>query len=191
MSHSTTALVRLLDRDPDFIIDLRYATANNFTGKVIYESGECYIHPGTADMLIQARNRFRELGYRVKVWDAYRPLKAQRTLWDVVPDDRFVARPPDMSRIREFRASHLNGMCVDITLTDLEGNELVMPTEFDEFGPLAGLERNDHDTEGYRNAKLMCDVMESVGFESYDNEWWHFFDRRSTPTPYLDIDIKK
>lgn len=185
------ALVRLLDIDPDFIVDLRYATTDNFTGKVIYESGECYIHPGTADLLIKAKNKFREMGYRVKVWDAYRPLKAQQALWDVVPDDRFVARPPDMNAVREFRASHLNGMCVDITLTDEHGTELAMPTAFDEFGPLAGLERNDPDSDGYRNAALMRDVMESVGFERYVNEWWHFFDRRSVPTPYLDVDIKK
>lgn len=71
-------LVRLLDIDSDFIIDLRYATADNFTGQKVYQSGECWIDEHTAAILIQAKNIFRADGYRVKVWDAYRPIRAQK-----------------------------------------------------------------------------------------------------------------
>ena len=73
-------LVRLLDIDSDFIIDLRYATADNFTGQKVYQSGECWIDEHTAAILIQAKNIFRADGYRVKVWDADRPIRAQKKI---------------------------------------------------------------------------------------------------------------
>ena len=66
-------LIKLLDLDDDFIIDLKYATEDNFTGKKIYQSDQCYMDRHTAEILIEAKNLFKEDGYRVKIWDAYRP----------------------------------------------------------------------------------------------------------------------
>lgn len=75
----------------------------------------------------------------MKLWDAYRPISAQKRFYEILPDYNFVALPPDIAGIKEFRASHMNGMCVDITLTDMNGNELAMPCGFDEFVPEASL----------------------------------------------------
>lgn len=182
-------LIRLMDIDSDFILDLRYATERNFTGRRIYRSAECWMNKGTAALLIKARDIFRKDGYRVKIWDAYRPISAQKKFWEVMPDDDFVARPPVPGDPAAIRPTHLNGLCVDITLTDLDFKELVMPTEFDCFGPEAGLERNDHGSEGYKHASYMKLVMESVGFRAYENEWWHFYDVTTPPTPPLDFRI--
>lgn len=103
-------LVRLLDLDDDFIIDLKYATADNFTGQKIYNSNDCYMDRHTAEILIRAKNIFTKDGYRVKVMDAYRPISAQEKFWQILPDDNFVARPPDMAKLKVFRPTHLNGL---------------------------------------------------------------------------------
>lgn len=182
-------LVKLVEVDNDFIICLKYATTDNFTGKKIYNSGECWIDRHTAEILIKAKNIFKAAGYKVKIWDAYRPISAQARFWEIMPDNNFVARPPDMSKIKEFRLTHMNGLCVDITLTDLDGNDIVMPSEFDDMTERASLECTTTSEEGRKNATYMKEVMESVGFLAYKNEWWHFYDVSTEPTPFMDFQI--
>ena len=182
-------LVRLLDIDPDFIIDLRYATADNFTGQQVYQSGECWIDAHTAEILIKAKNIFKADGYRVKVWDAYRPIRAQKKFWEIMPNDDFVARPPDMTKMTAFRHTHMNGQCVDITLTDLDGKDIAMPCPFDTMDGRAALSCAENPPEGRKNGEYLKQVMESVGFEGYENEWWHFYDVSTDPVPYTDYDI--
>lgn len=183
-------LVRLLDLDSDFIIELRYATADNFTGKKIYGSSECYINKGTAELLIRARDLFRRDGHRVKIWDAYRPLRAQQRFIDFTGGRTpWVGDVPKPGPGFVYSARHLNGMSVDMTLCDESGKELEMPTGFDSFTAGSALENNDSDSPGYRNASYMKAVMESVGFENYRNEWWHFDDRVHKPTPYTDYEL--
>lgn len=180
-------LVRLLDLDGDFIIELKYATTDNFTRQKIYKSSECYINKNTAKMLIQAKNIFKKDGYKVKIWDAYRPMSAQKALYDVYPVDDFVAPPPDFSKPIVFRPSHMNGLSVDLTLLDQEGNEIEMPTKFDDFSEMASLKCDKIPETPRKNAEYLKKVMESVGFKAYENEWWHFNDIKTKPTPYSDI----
>ena len=182
-------LIRLFDIDDDFIIDLKYATADNFTGEKIYNSAECYMDRHTAEILIKARDIFKKDGYRVKIWDAYRPISAQARFWEIMPDDNFVARPPDMSKIKVFRPTHMNGMCVDVTLTDNDGNDIEMPTYFDDMTERASLLYSGHTENGKKNGRYLKEVMESVGFQGYDMEWWHFYDVTTEPTPFMDFRI--
>ena len=182
-------LVRLLDMDDDFIIDLKYATEDNFTGQQVYTSPECYIDRHTAEILIQARDIFKKDGYRLKVYDAYRPISAQARFWEILPDDNFVARPPDMSKITRFRPTHMNGLCVDVTLTDMDGNEIAMPTLFDEMTEKAALSYPGHSEERRKNGEYLKEVMERVGFRAYEGEWWHFSDVSTEPTPFMDFQI--
>ena len=189
MTEDKGNLVRLYDIDEEFIIDLKYATENNFTGKRIYSSNECYMDKHTAEILIKAKNIFWRDGYRVKILDAYRPSSAQKKYWEIMPDDDFVARPPDMEKIKSFRPTHLNGLCVDITLTDMKGNEIEMPSEFDDFSERASLLCKTTSNTGRQNAEYMKNVMESVGFMAYENEWWHFYDITTEPTPFMDYQI--
>lgn len=180
-------LVKLVEVDNEFIICLKYATSDNFTGQKIYNSDECWIDRHTAEILIKAKNIFKTAGYRVKVWDAYRPISVQAKFWEIMPNNDFVARPPDMSKIKDFKPSHMNGLCVDITLTDLEGNDITMPSEFDDMTERASLKCEKTSEEGRQNAVYMKEVMESVGFLSYENEWWHFYDVSTEPTPFMDF----
>lgn len=182
-------LVRLLDLDKDFIIDLKYATINNFTKEKIYSSDECYIHKNTAALLIRAKNIFLRDGYKVKVWDAYRQISAQARFWSILPDNNFVARPPDMAKIKEFKTNHMNGLCVDITLTNLKGDELHMPSKFDDFSSRSSLSCKDISKEERKNAEYMKKIMESVGFTAYEGEWWHFYDKTIPPVPYMDFEL--
>ncbi len=182
-------LIRLLDLDDDFIIDLIYATPNNFTKQTVYNSGECYINKYTAQRLIEAKNKVKSDGYRMKVWDAYRPISAQARFWELLPDNNFVARPPDMATLKTFRPSHMNGMCVDVTLTDIHGTDLSMPSVFDDFSERASLSCPDIDPIARQNATYLKEVMESVGFKPYEGEWWHFYDMETPPVPYLNFQI--
>ena len=180
-------LVRLLDMDPEFIIDLKYSTADNFTGSVVYNFTDCYIDIHTAQQLIAAKEMAKKDGYRIKVWDAYRPVHAQQRFWDLFPDNDFVAYPPDMATITEFKNSHLNGQCVDITLTDMDGNDIPMPSEFDDFTKKARLDCPETTGEARKNGEYLRDIMVKAGFDPYDGEWWHCYDRNVEPVRYADL----
>ncbi len=179
-------LVRLLDVDPDFIIDLVYATADNFTGSVVYDSPECYIDVDTAQRLIAAKNMAKKDGYRMKVWDAFRPTSAQQRFWDLLPDNNFVAYPPDMETITEFKNSHMNGQSVDVTLTDMDGNDIPMPSKFDDFTEKARLDCPTTSGEALKNGTYLRDIMVRAGFSPYSGEWWHFYDRNPVPVRYTE-----
>lgn len=184
-------LVRLLDLDEDFIIDLKYATKDNFTKQPVYNFNDCYLNKDTAKLLIKAKNIFKKDGYRVKVWDAYRPISAQKRLYEIVPINEYVATPPDISKPIVFEYSHMNGLSIDITLTDLSGKEIEMPTGFDDFTEMARLNCNKIPPVARKNAEYLKKIMENVGFKAYENEWWHFNDIVTEPTPYSDIKFEQ
>jgi len=116
--------------DASIIVDLRYATTNNFTGQIIYDFTTAIARTKTAQKLAKANRTLRNQGYRIKVWDAYRPISAQERLFEVYPDPEFVAKPnPNFS--------HQKGVTFDVTLCDLNGNEMNMPTKFDDFSEVA------------------------------------------------------
>ena len=88
----------------------------------------------------------------MKIWDAYRPVSAQQRFWDLVQDNNFVAYPPDMATIKEFKNSHMNGQCVDVTLTAADGTDIPMPSKFDEFTEIARLDCPKTTGEARKNA---------------------------------------
>ena len=169
----TEDLVRILSVIPDAVLDLRYATENNFTGKRIYEFEDALLRRGTLEKLKKAADRLRSMGYRIKVYDAFRPEKAQKTLWSVVNDPMFVADPYNGG------SNHTRGNAIDMTLTDMYGNELTMPSGFDDFSERA-LRTYEACTEEQKyNALIMEGVMTECGFIPNTNEWWHFDDEEN------------
>ncbi len=163
-------MVLIKDYIPEIIIELRYATSNNFTGEVIYESSDAYLRYGTVKKLKSAYTELKALGYNIKVWDAFRPTEAQWRLWDICPDPTYVSDPS------KGYSNHSRGIAIDITLTDKNGNELEMPSEFDEFGEIADRDYSDATKEAAQNATLLESVMIKHGFTAYKGEWWHFAD---------------
>lgn len=167
--------VPILDYIPDLIVELKYATDDNFTGQVIYPFQDVYLRYGTVKKLLLAQDTLRSKGLGLKLWDGFRPVSAQHILWQVCPDPVYVANP-----LTGF-SSHSRGNTVDITLVDNFGVELTMPTGFDDFSPLADRDYSDCPEEAADNALLLQSVMEAAGFTGYFGEWWHFSDTVSYP----------
>lgn len=186
---SIEGLVLLNDLDPTFIIDLKYATEDNFFKRAVYPLPVCAIKLETGEKLIEAHEKVKEKGYRIKVWDAYRPLNVQQTLYDLFPDSPFVAKPPNPPITSGFRPRHNNGMAVDITLVDKDGKELEMPSEFDDFTEKACPTGDCMTVEAKKNINYLMEIMLGLGFRIHEGEWWHFVDGVEDPSPYLDIPL--
>lgn len=168
-------MVNVLDYIPDLVVDLKYATTDNFTGQVIYSFTGVYLRYGTVVKLMNVQQALREKGYLLKIWDAYRPVNAQQALWDAYPDPTYVANPNTGS------SSHSRGNTVDITVVDAYGVELEMPTGFDDFSTKADRDYADCTTAAAANARMLEEIMEGCGFEGYEGEWWHFSDTKDYP----------
>jgi D-alanyl-D-alanine dipeptidase len=168
-----TDLVRVVDYAPDIAVDLRYATAENFTGQVVYDFTDAYLRYGTVKKLMAAQKTLVEQGYGLKIWDAFRPTSAQFALWEICPDGNYVADP------NKGFSSHSRGNTVDLTLVALDGTEVLMPTGFDDFTAKADRDYSDVDAASAANAELLEDAMVQAGFQPYSKEWWHFSDTDS------------
>lgn len=163
-------LVRIRDYIPDIVVDLKYATEDNFTGRVIYDFTEPYLRYGTVKKLMAVQEALKAQGVRLKIWDGFRPVSAQEKLWQVCPDPTYVSPPGTGTQ------SHCRGIAVDITLVEANGEELVMPTGFDDFSTLADRDYSDCTAEAAKNALLLETIMEENGFKPYFGEWWHYAD---------------
>lgn len=175
-----TRLVNLAKVDPTLIIDSPYATSDNFVGIQMYPKNEIWLEEGTAEKLMSAQASLRKQGLGLKVLDGYRPLEIQRTLWKILPDPRYVANPERGSR-------HNRGCAVDVTLVDAEGDEMAMPTEFDEFSERAGQDYQNLPQEVLKNRKVLNNAMRNAGFTTIRSEWWHFDAVGWEDFPILDI----
>ena len=153
---------------PDFDVDvtLAYATDANLTGRPVYRNAECWLHREAAERLRAAIALAQPLGYRLRIFDALRPVEAQWAMWNVCPDPDFLADPRRGS-------PHSRGVAVDLTLLDGE-RELEMGTGFDAFTPLSHHGRIDVSPEAQRNRLLLMGLMTSAGWDFYRNEWWHY-----------------
>lgn len=177
------SLVDLEKLDSSFIIDIRYATSDNFMGKRLYPVHKCVLQYQTALKLIKANNIAEEMGHRLKVLDAYRPLSVQRLMWEMLPDDNFVAPPTRGSM-------HNRGTAVDVTLVDFSGKELPMPSPFDDFSEKAWITYNEGDPDLIENRELLGRIMVMGGFRRISTEWWHFYDPDFIDYPLLDISLE-
>ena len=164
------AFVKLTDYIPDVVVELKYGTAENFTGKQIYTFEDCYLRYGTVKKLMAVQEALRDQGLGLKVWDGFRPVSAQFALWEVCPDPTYVANP------NTGFSSHSRGNTVDVTVVDAAGKELAMPIGFDDFSALADRDYSDCAEEAAQNARLLQRLMEENGFKPYFGEWWHFSD---------------
>lgn len=177
---SDTTFVRLADYSEDFAYDMRYATENNFLKAKVYECAECYTRVKTAKALIEANRDFMDQGVKIKFFDCYRPNSVQYKMWEIVPNPQYVANP-DKGSI------HNKGGAVDITLVDLEGNELDMGTDFDYFGKRAYHDNTDLPQHILDNRKLLKETMEAHGFWSIRTEWWHYNLSAATNDPVANF----
>jgi D-Ala-D-Ala dipeptidase len=159
--------VRLKDLSADFVYELKYATPDNFLKQAVYDCGECYLRKSTAEALVKANEAFKQLGYRIKLFDCYRPLSVQKKMWKILPGTHYVANPAKGSK-------HNRGAAVDLTLVDAQGKELNMGTPFDFFGKEAHHTYTEHPKEVLENRKLLKETLNKYNFKSIYSEWWHY-----------------
>ena len=159
--------VRLKDLSHDFVYELKYATPDNFLKQAVYDCGECYLRKSTAEALVKANEAFKQLGYRIKLFDCYRPLSVQKKMWKILPGTHYVANPAKGSK-------HNRGAAVDLTLVDAQGKELNMGTPFDFFGKEAHHTYTQHSKEVLENRKLLKETLDKYNFKSIYSEWWHY-----------------
>ena len=167
--------VRLRDYIPDVVIELKYATSANFTGSVVYDFTEVYLRYSTVLKLMDVQAELREQGYRLKIWDGFRPLDAQQKLWNAKPDPKYVSNPQTGTN------SHSRGHTVDVTMVDRNGKDVEMPTGFDDFTTYADRDYSDCTDAAAANATLLQEVMTKHGFVGLQTEWWHFTEDTEYP----------
>ncbi|HSX26797.1 MAG TPA: M15 family metallopeptidase [Chlamydiales bacterium] len=170
-------LIELKKLHPKIVLEILYATKNNFTGKVVYPSARCFLREKTAERLVKVQRRLEKRGLGLKIWDGYRPLSVQKIFWEICPNPKFVADPAIGSR-------HNRGAAVDLTLVDREGRELEMPTGFDDFSERAD---RSYRGKGRKNRELLEEAMGAEGFLMYQEEWWHFDDPEWEGYEILDV----
>lgn len=160
-------IVDLRSIDPTFVLDIRYATEDNFTKTVLYPAAAAKLRRVAAESLAAVQRELRTMGLGLKIFDGYRPLAIQWKLWEIVPNPDFVADPRKGSK-------HNRGAAVDLTLIDSLGNELEMPTGYDDFTERASHEYTALSEQVLANRALLLEVMTKHGFLPIKSEWWHY-----------------
>lgn len=174
--------VDLIDWVPGVVLDIRYATSNNFTGQVVYDSPRAFARKPVARALSEIQQELKTKGLGLKVFDAYRPYSATLRFYEVMQGDtNFVAAPWRGSR-------HNRGCAVDVTLINPEnGEELEMPTPFDDFTEKAAIDYMDLPEEAVKNRQLLIEIMTRYGFTTIPNEWWHFDYKNCQDFDLMDV----
>jgi len=183
MPEETADIVDLKEVNPRIIIDMKYATDDNFAKKRLYDSNTCFLRKSTAVKLDAVQKKLETMNLGLKVWDCYRPLAVQQTLWAVLPDERYVANPKTGSR-------HNRAASVDVTLVDSKGKEIQMPTVFDDFSPRAHHRYQDLPDRAIRNRELLKALMEKAGFLPLADEWWHYDDEKWVQYGIMDLSFE-
>lgn len=167
-SHNEAAnFSNLGELEPSILLDIRYATANNFTKAKIYDCPACLLRPEAAQAIVKVQKALKKKGLGLKMFDCYRPRPYQQRLWDKVPDPNYVMPPAKGSM-------HSRGAAVDLTLVDAKGNELDMGTTYDFFGVEAHTDYTKLPAKVLDNRRILREAMEAAGFKGIRTEWWHF-----------------
>jgi zinc D-Ala-D-Ala dipeptidase len=168
ITNPQTRLVNLKSYIPDLVLDIRYATNNNFTGQRVYDKAMAFARLPVAQALKNIQAELKQKGLGLKIYDAYRPYAITVKFYKIAKDTSFVADPRKGSR-------HNRGCAVDLTIIDLKtGRELDMPTGYDSFTPQASANYKNLSAKKLANRQLLRSVMERHGFKVLSSEWWHF-----------------
>ena len=187
----------------DAAFDIRYYSPNNFTGNKIrgYKMPKAYMTKKALAALSKAADDLRAQGYRLLIWDAYRPQKAVDNFveWINNPydagDKTFY---PDLQKsdlikgnyIME-KSGHTRGSTVDLTIIKKDGGFVDMGGTFDLFSEVSHPDYQNITDEQKQNRKILHDAMIKAGFNGIDSEWWHFtLKDEPFKDVYFDFDIE-
>lgn len=189
---------------PDIALDMRYATAHNFTGRPVpgYEAPACLLLKPVAEALARVQASLRARGYSLLMYDCYRPVRAVQAFvaWAADPGDQIAKAEfyPDLDKARIIPdgyvaevSGHSRGATVDLGLLDCRRHAckpLDMGTGFDYFGPRAHTDAPGLGKAQRAHRRLLLDAMAAEGFANYPGEWWHYT-LKPEPTPTLQYDV--
>ena len=182
----STSLVPLTAIPGKLMLEIAYATADNFTGKPVYAHPHCYLHKEAHEKLLAALKLAGAQGYSLKIFDAFRPQEAQEKLWAFCPNPNYVCPP-------EKGSPHSRGVAIDLTLVDnTTGKDLDMGTLFDDFTERSHHGNQDISPEAQQNRFILMGIMSTAGWDFYAHEWWHYqlFKARETYDLLYDKDLK-
>lgn len=177
-------LVDLARHDPRLRLDIRYATANNFMHRVLYPVARAVAQRPVAEALSRVQTRAEAAGYGLLIFDAYRPWRITRAMWEQTPPDKreFVADPAVGSR-------HNRGCSVDLSLHK-GGVEVAMPSPYDDFTPAAYRSHTAAPPEALALRDLLETWMTAEGFVGLPNEWWHYDWAEWRRYPVMDVPLE-
>ncbi|MDB2550450.1 D-alanyl-D-alanine dipeptidase [Rickettsiales bacterium] len=169
-------LIPIIQENFDIILDSRYFSKNNITNDFIYDKEYNFLHEEAANKLQIAIKLAKDKGYKIKIFDSYRPIKFQQYLYDKFPGD-YVSNPATGA------VPHCRAIAIDLTLIDQNGEELEMGTPFDDFSPKAHHGSSQISIKAQKNRLILLSIMISSGWDFYSKEWWHYqlFNPRNYP----------
>lgn len=170
-------MVDILDLDGTFVLDIRYATDNNFTGKAVYtaEEARCLLRRPVAEALAAVQADLRTEGYGLMIFDCFRPIAVQQRFWEVFPDEDYVAKPVlDADGNPVQGSKHNRGAAVDLTLIGPDGQPVEMPSDYDDFSEKAHPGNPEMSVLARANVDRLSQAMQRHGFTPIPTEWWHF-----------------
>jgi len=146
---------------------MAYADTANFMHEKLYPCARCFFRPEVAKALEKANERAQNKGYKLVIYDCYRPYGIQVKMFKLVNNPMYVAKPGKGSY-------HNRGAAVDLTLADENGNILDMGGAFDDFSSISHYANDSISKTAKKNRKLLRSIMVKAGFSPYESEWWHF-----------------
>lgn len=167
---SNFALLDIKKEIPTVILDIKYATINNFSGQAVYKTAQAFARKPVVLALQKVQQSLAKQGLGLKIYDAYRPYSVTVKFWTITPYNKrnFVANPKNGSR-------HNRGCAIDVTLIDLKtGIELEMPTPYDSFLTMAYADFVPLPNQILKNRLTLQTAMLANGFKTLKAEWWHF-----------------
>ena len=176
-------LVDVAQAVPRAVLQIHYATPNNFMHKAVYAHARCLLRADVVARLKKVEAQLEAQGYRLKLWDCYRPLSVQRAMWKLVPVRGLVADP------NRGGSHHNRGTAVDASLVDLKGREIAMPSPHDDFTRAGRRDAPCKDPMACTHRAVLREAMEAVGFTTIRMEWWHFDAPQAGRAPLLDAPL--
>lgn len=152
---------------------------------MLYLQQRAFLLKPAAEKLKKVQKELAEEDLGIKIFDGYRPYAVTLLLWEAVKDDRYAASPDRGSR-------HNRGCAVDLTIIDLKtGNELEMPTPYDDFTERAHLNYMKLPRQVIENREKLITLMRKHGFETITSEWWHYDMKGWSSYPLLDLSFEE
>lgn len=202
--------IRLMEikTDDEFVVDMMYARCDNMMQTPVYQQvgmgNRCFVQPDMMDCLMKLRPLLREKRLKLKICDAYRPVKAFYLMKQIIPMEGFFALTPE-------RSQHCHASAVDVTLLNEDDQELKFPCnvdayeekfavqiargQWDDFKQHLKKAKYDWFAEGFekeiQNRTMLRDMMENVGLKALEHEWWHFNLPNKEKYPLIEAEFEE